>query len=724
MFNLTSSFNPTGDQPQAIKSLMTGLKKGAKHQVLLGVTGSGKTFTMANVIARWQKPTIVLAHNKTLAAQLYQEYKQFFPKNAVEYFVSYYDYYQPEAYIPSTDTYIDKDASINEEIDKLRLATTSALLTRRDVIVVASVSAIYNIGSPETYRRAFLRLKPGLKLERQELISRLRQLYYERNDVSFARGQFRVRGEVIDLWPSYMDVGIRLVLSDLGLYDFELFQPVSGQPLRLDDLKKSDELDTLALQTLETWSQKQELVIYPAKHYVVEEKSQKQAIKQIEIDLKKQLEFLKNQGKEVEAYRLKKRTEYDLEMITELGYCKGIENYSIYFDGRQSGEPPYSLLDFFQDDYLMIIDESHMSVPQIRGMYEGDRSRKQTLVDYGFRLPSALENRPLKFSEFLEKLDQAIYTSATPGEWEIKQAKEAARRLGLDNHGVAEQLIRPTGLVDPLVTVKPSKEQIPDLIKEIKKRVKKHQRALVTTLTKRQAEDLAEFLVNEKIKTHYLHSDIKTLERVGVLEDLRKGEVDVVVGVNLLREGLDLPEVSLVAILDADKEGFLRSQTALIQTMGRAARHVAGEVIVYADSLTGSLKRALDEVARRREKQLEYNRKHNITPKSTTRALGGELVELGSKSEEEIKDLPARNVLSIAYTGGKLKIKNGSKSVRDDGVSTFSSSSQQFNVSSLTQRQKQKLIAKLRRQMKRAADNLDFELAAQIRDKIRLINRR
>ena len=719
MFTLKTSFTPTGDQPQAIESLVAGLEKGAKHQVLLGVTGSGKTFTMANVIAQVKKPTLVMAHNKTLAAQLYQEYKQFFPKNAVEYFVSYYDYYQPEAYLPATDTYIDKDASINEEIDKLRLAATSALLTRKDVIVVASVSAIYNIGSPETYKRAFLRLKKDLRLDRQDLITRLTQLYYERNDVTFSRGLFRVRGETIDLWPTYMDIGIRLQLEGGKLIQVSLFHPVSGQELDqqgLERLLDSHEVDPLALQTFVAWEQKQELIIYPGKHYVVEDNTREKALAEIEADLAHQVKKLKAAGKEIEAYRLKKRTEYDLEMIREIGYCKGIENYSIYFDQRDKGQPPHSLLDFFGDDYLMIIDESHMSVPQIRGMYEGDRSRKQTLIDYGFRLPSALENRPLKFDEFLTKINQVVYTSATPGEWEIEKAKKEAKRLGLDNQGVVEQLIRPTGLVDPPVVVKPAKGQIPDLIKEIKKRVKKHQRVLVTTLTKRQAEDLAEFLAEEEIKVHYLHSDIKTLERVEVLRDLRLGEVDVIVGVNLLREGLDLPEVSLVAILDADKEGFLRSHTALIQTMGRAARHVFGEVIVYADKLTGSLRRALDEVARRRQKQLEYNRKHNITPRSTTRALGEELVGLG-KADPKLKTLDLKH---------DYKQATGQDSLRSDGWagSDFSLNvNQQPGVSALTQRQKQKLIAKLRRQMKKAANNLDFELAAQIRDRIQEIER-
>ncbi len=689
MFNLQAPFAPTGDQPQAIKSLVTSLKKGARHQVLLGVTGSGKTFTMANVIAGIQKPTLVLAHNKTLAAQLYEEYKQFFPKNAVQYFVSYYDYYQPEAYLPASDTYIDKDASINEEIDKLRLATTSALLTRRDVIVVASVSAIYNIGSPEVYKKSFLRLKEGLEIDRGDLITRLLQLHYERNDTVFARGQFRVRGEMIDLWPSYMDVGIRLMLKDKLLSSFELFHPVSGQPIsNLDQLETN--ADTLAQESLRSLTDKQQLIIYPGKHYLVEEKTQAQAIKEIRVDLKKQVKFLKSQGKEVEAYRLKKRTEYDLEMIAEIGYCKGIENYSIYFDNRKKGDPPHSLLDFFGKDYLTIIDESHMTIPQIRGMYAGDQSRKQTLIDYGFRLPSALENRPLKFNEFLNKVDQVVYTSATPGEWELKQAKKEDLRLGLGNQGVVEQLIRPTGLVDPPVTVKPAKGQIPDLIKEIKKEVKEQKRVLVTTLTKRQAEDLAEFLESEEIKVHYLHSDIKTLERVGVLDDLRAGKVDVIVGVNLLREGLDLPEVSLVAILDADKEGFLRSHTALMQTMGRAARHKAGRVILYADRITGSIKKSLDEVARRRKLQLTYNRKHNIIPTSTQRKRSGELAGLVQEKKDD----------------GKLP----------ETTSATSLLNQNSNYES--RMTKTKLIVKLRRQMKRAADNLDFELAAQIRDQI------
>ncbi len=686
-FKLKSDFKPTGDQPEAIAKLVENLEKGAKHQVLLGVTGSGKTFTMANVIAKINKPTLVISHNKTLAAQLYQEYKQFFPDNMVAYFVSYYDYYQPEAYLPATDTYIDKDASINEEIDKFRLSATTALLTRQDVIIVASVSCIYNIGSPVEYKRSFLRLKVGLPISQDQLITRLLHLFYERNDYDFKRGGFRVRGEVIDLWPAYMDTGIRLELNNNQLTNIWLFDPVSG---RILDQKAIDALDdSIALDTWQQLTNFHQVVIYPAKHYITDQDKRQSAIKAIKRDLKKQLKFLNQQGKTIEAYRLEKRTMYDLEMIEEIGYCKGIENYSIYFDGRSANDPPNTLIDFFPDDFLTIIDESHITVPQIRGMYEGDRSRKQTLIDYGFRLPSALDNRPLKFDEFLNKVDKIIYTSATPSDWEIDKAEKDAKRLSLAA-GVVEQLIRPTGLVDPAIEVRPIKNQIPDLIKEIKETVKQKQRVLVTTLTKRMAEDLADYLAKEEIQTAYLHSDINTLDRVEILTDLRKGSYDVVVGVNLLREGLDLPEVSLVAILDADKEGFLRSRTSLIQTMGRAARHIKGRVIMYAERITGSMKAAIDEVNRRRQRQIEYNQRHDITPVGINKPIR----EAMSQKGEEENDKGDYRSLDLAQLG----IRPGRYTSKD------------------------RLIKVLETKMHQAAKRLDFELAAKIRDEIRKLN--
>ncbi len=573
-FKLVSDFKPTGDQPKAIRKLVNNLKKNVRNQVLLGVTGSGKTFTMANVIEKVQRPTLVISHNKTLAAQLYQEFRDFFPKNAVSYFVSYYDYYQPEAYIPQSDTYIEKEAEINEEIDKLRLSATTNLLTRKDVIVVASVSCIYNLGSPVEYGKFILELKPGMKTDLKSIMLRLTDLQYERNEYAFERGSFRVRGETIDLFPAYKDTGIRIELKNGKLIHLCEFSPLTGETINI--LKGT--------------------VIYPAKHYMTDPQIYSNVFPVIRKDMKKQVEKLKSLGKNLEAHRLEQRTNFDLEMIKEVGYVNGIENYSRYFDGRAPGQPPYTLLDYFKyasKDFLTIVDESHITLPQLRGMYNGDQSRKNVLIDYGFRLPSALDNRPLKFAEFMQRVGQITYVSATPDEYELSLANE--------KDAVVEQLIRPTNLVDPKVIVKPTKGQIIDLIDEINKRVLIGQRILVTTLTKRMAEELSTYLGEQNMKVAYLHSDIQTLERQDILDRLRKGEYDVLVGINLLREGLDLPEVSLVAILDADKEGFLRSKTSLIQTMGRAARHIDSQVIMYADNVTKSMKNAIDEVKRRRK---------------------------------------------------------------------------------------------------------------------------
>jgi len=606
-FKIISDFKATGDQPQAISKLVNGLEKGFEHQVLLGVTGSGKTFTMANVIQKVQRPTLIISHNKTLAGQLAQEFKSLFPKNAVEYFVSYYDYYQPEAYIPQSDTYIEKDASINEEIEKLRLSTTASLLTRRDVIVVASVSCIYNLGSPIEYGQAILEIGQGMKTTMPQVMKILQKMYYERSDIDFKRGTYRVRGDTLDIFPSYMDQGFRLQFLE-------------------DRVEKASRLEIV---TGNTEILKGTQVIYPAKHYITPEQRLKPGIKQIENDLEIRLEELKRKNALVEAQRLEQKTNYDLEMIRQYGYCNGIENYSRYFDGRKSGEPPYTLLNYFPQDYLVIIDESHISLPQIRGMYNGDRSRKETLIEFGFRLPSALDNRPLKFDEFQRRIKQVIYTSATPDEYELSLSSQ-----------VVEQLIRPTGLLDPKISIRLITGQIENLISEIEKRISAGERTLVTTLTKRTAEDLADYLKERGIKVNYLHSDIKTLERTDILHSLRLGKYDVLVGINLLREGLDLPEVSLVAILDADKEGFLRSRTSLIQVMGRAARHINGKVIMYADTITGSMKAAIDEVDRRRKYQLEYNQKHHIKPRSIEKALRDRLIErveeLGQKLGKEL----------------------------------------------------------------------------------------
>jgi len=650
-FKITSDFKPTGDQPQAIERLVVGLKQGLEHQVLLGVTGSGKTFTMANAIEKVQKPTLVISHNKTLAGQLAQEFRSLFPKNAVEYFVSYYDYYQPEAYIPQSDTYIEKDASINEEIEKLRLATTASLLTRRDVVVVASVSCIYNLGSPMEYGQAILEIGRGMKAGMRQVMKILQKMYYERNDIDFHRGTYRVRGDTIDIFPSYMDQGYRLQF--LG-----------------DRVEKVSKLEVVTGNTEEMPGTQ---VIYPAKHYITPEQRVVPGIKQIEADLVSRLKELKSAGKLVEAQRLEQRTRYDLEMIQQFGYCNGIENYSRYFDGRLPGEPPYSLLNYFPKDFLVIIDESHITIPQIRGMYNGDRSRKETLIDFGFRLPSALDNRPLRFDEFMRLVNQAIYTSATPDDYELSLA-------GKD--GLAEQLVRPTGILDPQISVRSIKGQIEDLMQEIEKRVADHERVLVTTLTKRTAEDLAEYLHEKGIKVHYLHSDVKTLERSDILQSLRLGEYDVIVGINLLREGLDLPEVSLVTILDADKEGFLRSRTSLIQTMGRAARHINGQVIMYADNMTGSMKAAIDEVERRRKYQLKYNKKYNIIPRSIEKALRERLIEKVEELEENL---------------GKKDL----------------------TVDDIPPKEREKMIKNLEAQMKQAAELWDFEEAAKLRDQIR-----
>lgn len=646
-FQITSYFKPTGDQPQAIEKLVHGIEEGKKHQVLLGVTGSGKTFTMAQVIQKVQQPTLVISHNKTLAGQLAQEFRSLFPGNAVEYFVSYYDYYQPEAYIPQSDTYIEKETQINEEIEKLRLSSTASLMTRKDVVVVASVSAIYNLGSPIEYGQAVLEVKKGMKAGLNQALKILNKMYYVRNDIDFKRATFRLRGDTLDVFPAYKDQAVRIEFLGEKVEKISLFNPLTGNLIPTEETQ----------------------VIYPAKHYVTPEQRMQPALKEIERDLMERVKELKRKGKLLEAQRIQQRTLYDLEMIKEFGYCNGIENYSRYFDGRNPGDPPYSLLNYFPKDYLIIIDESHITIPQIRGMYNGDRSRKETLIDFGFRLPSALDNRPLKFDEFMHRANQILYTSATPDEYE----------LSLAGDNVVQQLIRPTGILDPIISVRPILGQIEDLLGEIRVRVTKGERVLVTTLTKRMAEDLSEYLKEKGIKVTYLHSDVETLERSDILQSLRLGQYDVIVGINLLREGLDLPEVSLVVILDADKEGFLRSRTSLIQTMGRAARHIKGRVIMYADSVTKSMQEAIDEVNRRREYQAQYNKKHGITPKQIVKPLRDRLIE---KVIEEKGD----NILTI----------------KDIPLS-----------------ERKRLVKELEEQMNQAAAILDFELAAKLRDQIK-----
>jgi excinuclease ABC subunit B len=602
-FKIHSSFSPTGDQPAAIERIVENLENGVSDQILLGVTGSGKTFTVANVIERLNRPALIMAPNKTLAAQLYNEYKQFFPDNAVEYFVSYYDYYQPEAYVAVTDTYIEKDSSINDEIDKLRHAATAALLNRRDVIIVASVSAIYGLGSPEAYKKRSIPIDVSTGFDRNDLILRLVDLRYERNDYAFERGKFRVNGDVVDLYPTYQDTG----------YRFEFFG---------DDLEDISEINTLTGQKIRKI---QRISIMPATHYLSTEDSETM-FREIKNELDERIEFFTKKNMLLEAQRIKQRTDYDLEMIAEIGFCKGIENYSRYLTGKAPGETPDTLVDYFPEDLVVFLDESHISVPQINGMYKGDRARKQSLVDNGFRLPSAFDNRPMRFEEFFGKIPQVVYISATPGDYEMEQSKSE----------VIEQLVRPTGIIEPSIEVRPTKNQIDDLMDEIKLRVEKGERVLVTTLTKKMAEELTDYYLEYGLKVKYMHSDIETLERIEIIRGLRIGEFDVLVGINLLREGLDIPEVALVAILEADKEGYLRSRRSLIQTMGRAARNVEGKVILYADRITGSMKEAMDEVERRREIQIEYNKKHNINPKTIVSKISDSLVDYEIENEEKV----------------------------------------------------------------------------------------
>lgn len=655
-FELITDFRPTGDQPQAIEKLVEGLRRGHRHQTLLGVTGSGKTFTMANIIAQVQRPTLVLAPNKTLAAQLYAEFREFFPRNAVEYFVSYYDYYQPEAYIPQTDTYIEKETEINDEIDRLRLAATRAVRTRRDVIIVASVSCIYGIGSPEEWDKSILALRRGMTVRRDKVLRHLVDLQYDRNDVTLLRGTFRARGDVIEVFPAYEEFAVRIELWGDEVERILEFDPLTGEILAAREVME----------------------IFPAKHWVTSGERLEAAIRSIEAELEERLAELRAQGKLLEAQRLEQRTRYDLEMLREVGYCSGIENYSRHLSGRKPGEPPWTLLDYFPDDYLMFIDESHLAIPQVRGMYHGDRSRKDILVEYGFRLPSARDNRPLTFEEFLDRLNQVIYVSATPGPWEYQVSEQ-----------IVEQVIRPTGLLDPEISVRPTRGQIDDLLHEIRQRVNRGERALVTTLTKKMAEDLADYLKEVGIRTHYLHSEIDTIERVEILRDLRLGVYDVVVGINLLREGLDLPEVSLVAILDADKEGYLRSESALIQMIGRAARHVHGHVIMYADTVTEAMRRAIDETYRRRKIQLEYNRQHGIEPRSIVKQVR-DLTDRIRQAAEERAPYHAEPVNH--HPAGVL--------------------------GELSPDELARLIRDLERQMKEAAKQLEFEKAALLRDQI------
>lgn len=665
-FSLQTGYTPMGDQPEAITALTDNIRAGVPAQVLLGVTGSGKTFTMANVIARCNRPALVLAPNKTLAAQLYNEFRELFPRNAVEYFVSYYDYYQPEAYVPASDTYIEKDSSINDNIDKLRHAATHALLTRRDVVIVASVSCIYGLGSPEYYAKMVIPVEVGQRLPMDDLITRLVEVHYERNDYDFHRGTFRVRGDALEIIPAYHhERALRL----------EFFG---------DDIDAMREIDPL---TGEVLAEVGKTVLYPASHFVSAQDNLKRAAGDIRDELAARLTYFKEHGKLVEAQRLEQRTQLDLEMIEELGYCNGIENYTRHLDGRKTGEPPSCLLNYFPRDFLLFVDESHITIPQVGGMFKGDRSRKQTLVEYGFRLPSALDNRPLQFDEFTSLLNQVVYVSATPGRYEMDQAQ------GI----VAEQIIRPTGLVDPEVEIRPVKGQMEDLLSECRARVTRGERVLVTTLTKRMAEDLTEYCCNMGVKARYLHSDIETLERLQIIRALRMGEFDVLVGINLLREGLDIPEVSLVCILDADKEGFLRSTGSLIQTFGRAARNAQGRVILYADKVTASMKAAMDETGRRRAKQTTYNEEHHITPRSTKKSL-----------ESPLDTLYVDN--DAAKGRGKGR-GNGKANVKADAAP-------------LTAEDTAALVLKLEKEMRQAARDLEFEQAAELRDRIRALRAR
>lgn len=653
-FELVSDYKPTGDQPEAIKELTTGIKKGEKAQILLGATGTGKTFTISNVIAKVNKPTLILSHNKTLAGQLYSEMKKFFPHNAVEYFVSYYDYYQPEAYVPSSDTYIEKDASINDEIDELRHSATSSLMERDDVIVVASVSSIFGLGDPSEYHNHVVSLRVGQEIERDRLLRELVNIQFERNDIDFQRGRFRVHGDVVEVFPaSREDKALRI----------EFFG---------DEIDRIREVDAL---TGEVIGDREHISIFPATHFLTSEDIMDRALPQIESDMKKQVKKFTDEGKLLEAERIQQRTTYDIEMLREMGYCNGIENYSRYMDGRKPGEPPYTLLDFFPKDFLLVVDESHQTMPQVRGMYNGDRARKQMLIDYGFRLPSALDNRPLKLAEFEKHVNQVVYMSATPGPYEMAQTDH-----------VVQQIIRPTGLLDPTIEVRPVMGQIDDLVGEINKRIEKHERVFVTTLTKKMSEDLTDYLKDLGLKVKYLHSDIKTLERTQIIRDLRLGKFDVLVGINLLREGLDVPEVSLVAILDADKEGFLRNERSLIQTIGRAARNANGSVIMYADTVTDSMQKAIDETKRRREIQMAYNKKHGITPKTIIKPIQ-EAISSTTKTEDSGKEAD-----STEFT-----TKDFAKLNRDDQT---------------------KMVEELTEQMRTAAKRLDFEQAATLRDTI------
>jgi len=653
-FNLVSDYPPQGDQPQAIKKLIEGIYNNYKYQALLGVTGSGKTFTMANVIQEIQLPTLVISHNKTLAAQLCSEFRRYFPNNAVEYFVSYYDYYQPEAYIPRTDTYIEKDSSINDEIDRLRLSATSSLLERRDVIIVASVSCIYGLGSPQDYKELVLTVNKNEICERDKIMERLINIHYERNDIDFHRGCFRIRGDVIEIFPSYLEYAFRIELWGDKIEVISKIDPLTGKVIERKD----------------------KLIVYPAKHFVTTKDKLERAVLSIEEELRERLKDFKKEGKHLEAQRLEERTKYDLEMLMEVGYCSGIENYSRHISGRKSGEPPATLLDYFPSDFLMFIDESHVTIPQLRGMFAGDKSRKDSLINYGFRLPSAYDNRPLYFKEIENYMKKVIFVSATPAKYELEKGEQ-----------VVEQIIRPTGLVDPEVILKPIKNQIDSVIEEIKKRTEKKERVLVTTLTKRMAENVAEYLEGINIKVRYLHSEIETLERINILKDLRLGKFDVLVGVNLLREGLDLPEVSLVAILDADKEGFLRSETSLIQTMGRASRNINGTVILYCQNITGSIERAINETNRRRKIQLEYNHKYSVIPQTIIKPVE-EFIRVNN-----LNDLD--NFSSVSEEPGKYLSQN--------------------NLSWL--------IKSLEKEMIQAAKNLDFERAALLRDEIRRLKK-